>query len=219
MTTTSTKPRELGIREGDPEGAKFHMYPARPPEGDWAYIVDDWGIGYRRDTLWPFRSTRTGEGSEAEAIRSFYRRALREGQDWTLGEGCGWQAVRLAPDAEYCAAGQNYVQVWPDIREAWKASADLHLYVRPQGLGAVVLDCSLTIDLRDMTGTVTTWPIDGSPIGPDGFSEDFPEALKPQAAEKKAKILALLAEHIARRNAGKRKIETAHERWVKNGQH
>ena len=73
--------------------------------------------------------------------------------------------------------------------------------------------CNLIIDLRDMTAYITTWPIDGSPIAADGFSEDFPEALKEQAAGRKVRILALLAEHMARRDAGKRKIDTHYDRW------
>ena len=89
--------------------------------------------------------------------------------------------------------------------------------MRPQGLGAVTFDCTLIIDLRDMTGTITTWPIDASPVAVDGFSENFPEALKVQATEKRDKVLAYLAEQIAARDAGKRKIETAHERWLKAG--
>jgi hypothetical protein len=206
--TTATD-RNWPGSENDPKGAKFYMHPDKPPTSEWAYIVDDSCVGYRRDTVWPFRSTRTDDGSDEYAERQFARKGH------TLGEGCGWRSVRLAPDTEYCAAGQNYVTVWPDAREAWKANADLHLYVRPQGHGAIVLDCSVTIDLRDMAATVTTWPIDGSPIAADGFSEDFPEALKAQAQEKATKIVALLAEHIARRNAGKHKIETAHEKWAK----
>lgn len=194
-------------READPKGEEFYSFPAKVPEGDWAYIIDDFGIAYRRG-WWPFRSADTEE--ERRAVASWERKGHGE---WKLGDGCGWASVRIAPNVDGCDAGQNYVGVWPDIHEAWKASADLHLYVRPQGRGgAVVFNCTLIIDLRDMTGTITTWPIDGSPIAADGFSEDFPEALKAQAGEKKEKILALLAEHIARRDAGKRKIETAYEK-------
>lgn len=204
----------LGLREDDPPGAKFYMWPGTPPEGDWSYIVDDFAVGYRRDTLWPFRSTRTDGASDEQSLASFIRQGEKRGEDWRLGDGCGWCPVLFSPDLDYAyAAGQNRVQVWPDMREAWKASADLELHVRTQGRGAIVLACSLVIDLRDMTGTITTWPIDGSPIGADGFSEDFPEALKEQAAERKAKILALLAEHMARRDAGRRKIVTHYGCW------
>jgi hypothetical protein len=204
----------MPVLDTDPKGSEFYSFPSKPPEGDWAYIVDDFCIGYRRDTLWPFRSTRTDGASDEASIAAFKRQGEKRGEVWGPGEGCGWCPVRLAPDLDYqYSGGQNYVQVWPDMHEAWKANADLHLYVRPQGQGAVVLDCSLVIDLRDMTGTVTTWPIGGSPIAADGFSEDFPEALKAQAGEMKTRILALLAEHMASRDAGKRKIATHHERW------
>jgi hypothetical protein len=210
MSESASRP--LGVREGDPAGAKFYMHPVKPPEGDWSYIVDDFGIAYRLG-YWPFRSA--NEAEDRESVAAHKRQGLKHGEDWTPGEGCGWRPVRLSPDSEYCAAGQNYVMLWPDMREDWKANADLHLYVRPQGLGAITLECSLVIDLRDMTGTVTTWPIGGSPIGPDGFSEDFPGALKGQAGEKRDKILAFLAEHMAARQDGKRKIETAHDRWAR----
>lgn len=204
--------------DSDPEGAEFYLHPAKPPESDWAYILDDSAISYQRGILWPFRSAeRTGVRSDREMIRAWQRAGRKRGENWQVGPGCGWRNVRLSPDTEYRAWRNEYIGVWPDTREAHKASADLHLYVRPQGQGAVVLNCTLILDLRDMTGTVTTWPIEGSPAGLDGFSEDFPEALKAQATEKKVKILAFLAETMARRDAGKRKIETAHECWLKAG--
>jgi hypothetical protein len=40
-----------------------------------------------------------------------------------------------------------------------------------------------------------------------------PEGLKAQAAEKAAKVGALLCEHATRRDAGRRKAETAYDRW------
>ena len=203
---------ELGLREDDPRGAKFYMYPAKPLKGDWSYIVDDYGIAYQSGTLWPFRST--DRDDDRQSVASLVRNGEKRGEDWRLGEGCGWRSVRFSPDLDYpYAGGQNYVSVWPDMREAWKAHADLHLYVRPQGQGGITMACSLAIDLRDMTGTITTWPIDGSPIAADGFSEDFPGTLKAQAGEIKAGILALLADHAGRRNAGKRRIVTHRDRW------
>ena len=209
-----TQTRPLGVRDDDPPGAEFYTWPAPVPEGDWSYIVDDCLIGYRRDTLWPFRSTRTDDASDEQQVAALVRQGKKHGEDWTPGEGCGVCPVLLAPDLDYAyAGGQNRVKVWPDLREAWKADADLELYVRPQGRGAMVFACSLVIDLRDMTAYVTTWPIDGSPIAPDRFSEDFPESLKEQAGERKAKILALLADHVARRDAGKRTIDTHYDRW------
>ena len=212
MSTPTLAP---GIREDDPPGAEFYSWPAKPVEGsDWSYIVDDFSIAYRHGTLWPFRSTRTGEASDEQGIQHLKRAGEKCGEDWSLGEGCAWRPVRLSPDLDYgYSGGQNYVTVWPDLHEAWKATADLHLYVRPQGQGVIVVDCTLIIDLRDMTAYVTMWPIDGSPIAPDRFSEDFPESLKEQAGERTTKILALLAEHLARRDAGKRKIDTHYDRW------
>lgn len=34
--------------------AKFDMYAVPPPKGDWGYDLDEMGVRYRRDTLWPF---------------------------------------------------------------------------------------------------------------------------------------------------------------------
>lgn len=204
----------LGLRQDDPAGAKFQTFTVPPAHDGWSYIVDDWGLAYDRTRFWPFRED--DPAKEAAAVERLTKQLRREGQDWVLGEGCGWAPVRIAPDCHYgCGGHGNIVIVWPDHHEARKASADLHLYVRPQGLGAVILNCTLFLDLTAMTGAVTTWPIGDSPVADDGFSEDFPAALKPQAAERRDKILTFLAAEMARRDNGHRKIITAYDRWVR----
>jgi hypothetical protein len=119
------------------------------------------------------------------------------------GDLCGWASVRLAPDTEYCAAGQNYVTLWPSSSCPWKVSADLHLYVRPQGMCAVVVRCRVEFDLRDMTSTLHQ------------VHDDWPAELKAQAAEGSQARRFSRTHH--RRNAGRRKLPpTAHERWAAN---
>jgi hypothetical protein len=196
-------PAEPGLRDTDPVGAQIYWYPARPPTGTWAYIVDDTGLRYRRQGWWPFR--RGNAADERRQIGAARASAARRGVSFEHGDLCGWASVRLAPDTEYCAAGQNYVTLWPSSSCPWKVSADLHLYVRPQGMCAVVVRCRVEIDLRDMTPTLHQ------------VHDDWPAELKAQAAEKAAKLVAFLAEHITRRNAGRRKLPpTAHERWAAN---
>src|SRR5712691_8380723 len=174
------------------------MYPAKPPEGEWSYIVDDFGIAYRRG-FWPFRRGTASE--ERREVAEFARKEARLGREWKLGEACGWTSGRLAPDTEYCAAVQNYVLVFPDTRVAWKAEAGLHLYVRKQGLGAITVKCEAEIDLRDFSVTLSR------------IRDDWPGELKAQAEEKAAKVAAMLREHVARCDAGRRRVETARSRW------
>lgn len=192
----SARDRNWPGADGDPEGSEFYSFPARVPEGEWAYAVDDFGMAYDRGTpFWPFRYA--NEGQQRAVIEGWKRKGFPS------EEGCGWRAIRLAPDTEYCSAGQNYVTVYPSNEHPAKAWAGVCLYVRPQGMGAITVSCLLDIDLDAMTATYRN-------LGPA-----LPEDLKAQAEEKKTKILALLAEHIARRNAGKQKIETVYDRTAR----
>lgn len=169
---------QLGVWNDDPSGSEFYMYPSAAPAGDWGYIVDDSGIGYR-DGYWPF-------GRLEEPRKS--RRAT---------------SLRLAPDDRYCAAGQNYVFIRPDRRAEWRATADLNLTVRSQGLGAIVVRCSVEMDLRDFTFSL-------SRIG-----DEWPHDLKEQAEDKATRLVEFVRSHVTWRNAGKRTVESAHERWRK----
>ena len=188
-----------GLLDSDPDGAQIYTWPTAPPTGDWRYIVDDFGIRYRHRGWWPFR--RGGPAEERTAIDQARRGAARRGVSLESAEGCGWTSLRVAPDTGYGAGGQNYVTLWPDLSCPWRVAADLHLYVRPQGMCAVVIGCGVQIDLRTMTAALHRW------------RPHWPTELHEQATEKAAKLAALLTEHVTRRDAGKRIVVTAHQQW------
>ena len=70
-------PAEPGLRDTDPVGAQIYWYPARPPTGTWAYIVDDTGLRYRRQGWWPFR--RGNAADERRQIGAARASAARRG--------------------------------------------------------------------------------------------------------------------------------------------
>ena len=77
--TTAAQEHSWPGAENDPPGSKFYSWPSAPPAGEWAYILDDFGVTYRRDTLWPFASARTGDASDEASIRSWERKAAASG--------------------------------------------------------------------------------------------------------------------------------------------
>lgn len=196
MSTSTDKPF-TPVREDDPDGSEFYMYPAEPPAGDWSYVIDDYNLRYRSG-FWPF--SRGGVQAERREISRYAASQKRRERPFHFGEGCGWSSVRLAPEPGICSAGQNYISVRPDHHVAWRATATLTLYVRPQGLGAIVVQCEAVIDLRDFSYELRrirgTWP----------------DELVDQAHEKSRRAVELLRVHVDRRDAGKRKVETAHNR-------
>lgn len=102
---------------------RFDMYPSKPPEGTWAYVVDDYGIVFGRG-WWPFYDNRSLQPS----------------------------AVRLAPDTAFRAWRNEYVLVYPGIDDDRTCWFQVSIYLRPQGMGAYVWD-SPTIYLDIPTGT------------------------------------------------------------------
>lgn len=111
----------------DPVGSEFDMYAVVPPDGEWAYALDDFGIKYRRGGGWPFRR----------------------------GDGDGGAAgVRLAPDTAYQSWRNEYVLLWPgrhgrydrEGTSGW-GHASLSLFVRGQGRGGVVVPVVVEIDV------------------------------------------------------------------------
>jgi hypothetical protein len=99
----------------------FDPYGQPPPDGEWEYVVDDFGMSYGPG-WWPL-----------------YRD----------GEPC---SVRLAPDIEYRSWRNEYVIVRPSADAC--AVAEVMLYCRRHGLGGMVVDARISIDLRERTATV-----------------------------------------------------------------
>jgi hypothetical protein len=118
---------------------------------------------------------------------------------WPLyrdGTPCG---VRLAPDTEYRSWRNEYVTLRPGTGA--RTVAQVTLYCRRQGLGAMVLDARIGIDLRERTVTVVS------------DLSDCPDEVRQQAHDKAAKLLRfLLAQRHARRTGATRPV-TAYELW------
>lgn len=144
----------------------FDPYGQPPPSGEWAYVLDAFGVEYGRG-WWPF-----------------YRD----------GKPCG---IRVAPDTDYRSWRNEYVTLWPDTDAG--VTAKVTLYCRPQGLGAIVVDARIHIDLRARTATLVT---------------ACPDEIREQAETKATRLLAvLLAQRRARRRGRPRPV-TAHELWT-----
>lgn len=145
----------------DPEGAYFYTYPVKPPEGEWEYRLDEVGITYGPGP-WPF----------------YY--APHGGDRVPFG-------VRVSPDTEILSWGNEYVLLRPLLQDPEIVESKLRLYVRPQGLGAVVVAVRFGINLRQETAAVTP---------------SCPPELREQADIKVARLLRFLLQHRTARDAG-----------------
>jgi hypothetical protein len=163
---------------------RFDMYAVPPPGGEWSYVLDEPGIAYRRGLIaqrlrpghWPFAYA--DPGLEHKARRSLDRHA----DGGRLPLECGAASVRLAPDTRLYSWRNEEVSVHPDAGSPHLAWANMHLRVRPQGLGGVHLD------LQAGTYQITQLP-DGTP-----------DHLRGQADDKARKLVAFFAEHLRLRD-------------------
>jgi hypothetical protein len=153
---------------GDPR-ARFDMYGQPPPEGDWRYVIDDSGISYGPG-WWPLYRT------------------------WLGSAGLQPAGVRLAPDSEFRSWRNEYVLIGPGSGPVMVAH--LNLYVREQGMGAIVVEhVAVTLDIRNRAATV---------------DEGCPGIVLEQAQGKAGRLLAwLLAERAARRSGRARPVTAA----------
>jgi len=100
-------------------------YPAKPPEGDWAYILDIPGIIYNKDSLWPFWSCPNGFNKQVSSPI----------------------VVRLSPDTYHQAWSQEYVLSSPNL-DCKIAGVSFHISVEPKGLNYIVALCHADINLE-----------------------------------------------------------------------
>ena len=73
----------MGLELG---GIGLWTYPAKPPEEPYTYILDDDGIVYNPNLLWPFWTAKSGSVQKSNTA-----------------------VIRIAPDTHYQAWGQEYV--------------------------------------------------------------------------------------------------------------
>lgn len=192
----------------DPAGARWDMYAVAPPEGDWAYILDDYGIKYRRGLVaqrlrpgwWPFAYDDPKREHQA-------RRDRRSGP---VKQECGAAHICLSPDTAFYAWRNETVSVFPDFEAPHLAAARLTLYVRrgsveygTAGGGGMVIVCHALFNLAKQEVTVT------------GMGDDWPHSLREQAEHKAAaKVLDYLIAAIKERDTDRERPETAHERYM-----
>lgn len=118
---------------------------------------------------------------------------------WPFYRDCTPCGVRLSPDTEYCSWRNEYVMLWPGTGAG--AIAHVGLFCRRQGLGAMVLDARIGIDMREHTVTVLS-DLSGCP-----------EGVGQQTHDKATRLLRfLLAQRRARRTGATRPV-TAYELW------
>lgn len=141
----------------------FDMYGAAPPGGDWAYVVDGYGITYGPG-WWPYH---------------------RDGKPGT---------IRVAPDTEFRSWRNEYVLISPSRAQPAAAVARLQLFVRPQGMGAMIVGAQLGINIRQRTVAL--------PVG-------LPEQLHEQAGVKGRRLLDLIVAGRTDRRRGAARPRTA----------
>jgi len=205
MTTTDY--RKLGLTDDDPKRAEFDMYAKEPPAGEWGYMVDDYGIKYRRGLVaqrlrpgwWPFAY----EDAERE------RQARRPRHGDNVPQECGAAIVRLTPDTAFYSWRNEMVIADPDLKVPHLAQARLTLWVRPQGMGGIVIDCDVTFDLKARTYSFA----DNGERWFAGIGADWPAELKEQAESKAAKLLAFFLAAMDARDNGPERPVTGHDRY------
>jgi hypothetical protein len=105
---------------------RFEAFACPEPEGDWEYIVDDWGILYGPGR-WPFYRIYNNE-----------LRPERNGKKEPT-------SVRLNSDTGY-ENGVRYVLLFPPQNDG-RTEALIHVAVRPQGMGFYMADAVVQFDL------------------------------------------------------------------------
>lgn len=178
---------------------RFDMYALPPPAGEWSYVLDDTGIAYRRGLIaqrlrpghWPFAHAEPAR--EHEARRSLDRHA----PGGRLPLECGAASVRLAPDTRYYSWRNEQVSVHPDASAPHLAEADLALWLRPQGLGGMILPCQVHLDLGAGAYELGQLP------------DNTPAEILEQADSKARKLVVFFAEHLKLRDTDLERPTTA----------
>ncbi|TKG62377.1 MULTISPECIES: hypothetical protein [Pseudonocardiaceae] len=153
---------------------EFDMYGLELELGTWSYILDDFGIVYGPG-WYPFHRALTR--SEQNPSAPLLNRAVPVGTTKPTG-------VRLSPNVAEYSWRNEYVLLAPIDH---RVQARTRLFVRKQGLGAMVRRITIEVDLRAELVTI-----------PD----QCPAALREQAEVKGQRVLDLL--QAARRERRRR---------------
>ncbi|MGW1741197.1 hypothetical protein ACWCPQ_20585 [Nocardia sp. NPDC001965] len=109
----------------------------------------------------------------------------------------------MSPDTAYQSWRNEYVLLWPSHNQSTRVDARLRLFVRTQGLGAILADTHIILDLKQRTTTIDT---------------ACPPSLREQAETKAARLLHFVLDHRAARRCGITEPPTAHDRWITHTQ-
>jgi hypothetical protein len=172
-SSTNTPARKRGSRTR--RIYKFAMYATPPPAGEWDYMLDDFQIVFGPG-WWPFYDERRDDGEQGEPA-----------------------VIRLSPSTEYRAWNTEYVL----LGASGEASAEgyLTLYRRRRGMGALVVDVKVTIDMRARSFTI---------------GQECPPAVRAQAEVKARRLLRFLLSARMERRRGVDRPRTMHDRWLQS---
>jgi hypothetical protein len=143
---------------------EFDMYGIELDLGDWAYALDQSGVVYGPG-WYPFHRPVTS--LEPNPAAPLVHHPVETGRTAQTG-------VRISPDAAHYSWRNEYVALEPFDH---RVRARMALFVRRQGMGAMVRRVSIEIDLRNRHVTIP---------------EACPEQLRHQADIKGHRILDLL---------------------------
>ncbi|MGW4720903.1 hypothetical protein [Nocardia sp. NPDC004260] len=166
----------------DPAGSYFHGWGVPTPEGQWQYELDDWGIVYGPG-WWPFH--RYYEQTHGRSRRTP-------------------SSVRVSPGTAYQSWGNESITLRPSPQHPTRVEARMTLFVRTQGLGAIVADTQIALDIRQRRTTI---------------ADTCPPALREQAELKAARLLRFVLDHRRARRRGTTEPDTAYGRWMRRDQH
>jgi hypothetical protein len=158
---------------------EFDGYALKPPEGDWDYVVDDTQVRYSKRWPWPFEK----DGRlRFEAERTHPVPA----------------SVRISPDVAYYSWRNEYVLLFPSD-DGVTAAGSCRLWLRPQGMGAMVVRAFFTIHV----------PTDGTRDFRCAFTSDPPAEVAGQGEAKLRRIEAFLRSEAKDRDEGRVEPVTA----------
>ncbi|WP_331738799.1 hypothetical protein [Embleya sp. NBC_00896] len=153
---------------------EFDMYGIELDLGDWRYVIDELGVVYGRG-WYPLHRYPTHP--EPDPSSPLLTRLV-------AGDATAPAQVRVSPGIEVYSWRNEYVTLNPIDH---RVEARIRLFVRRQGMGAMVRRVVLHIDLRDKTVLLPA---------------ELPAALRTQAETKGRRVLDLLTD--ARRERRRR---------------
>lgn len=153
---------------------EFDLYGIELELGKWAYVLDQLGVTYGPG-WYPFREKVTR--SEPDPVEPLLNRKVPTGRTTPVG-------VRISPGVANYSWGNEYVTLEPVDH---RVRARMTLFVRKQGMGAMIRRVEIAVDLRERSVTIPP---------------ECPAELHTQAQVKGERILDLLTAARRERRRG-----------------